>query len=208
MIFSECELLKTTLESKKGGLVTPAFKSIKNNLKNLPEEIPGSLMTKKEAKRLGYVKVVDCSNAIRHLKQKVELGQFIYSNLKAKDFIYALLTVKINSVMSRLRIVVYQIMIVSLVRLPILVCLLIVIMEIIFLYFYIYGGCRHKYALDWLVYVSVLNTSSVNLILLSTKVYSLFIGAPVHIGVQTILIMVISIIILIEFIVLVLRILV
>lgn len=164
-------------------------------------------MTKKEANSLGYVEVENCQNAINHLKQRVELGKFIYANLKERDFIFSLASAKLNSVMSRLRILFYEILIVSLIRLPLLVCVIILSLETVFLYYYVYGGCRHRYPRQWLVYISTLNTSFLNMIILLNMMYSIVSGSPAPLSVQSLLILVIIVIIIFEFIILVLRIL-
>lgn len=63
---------------------------------------------------MGYEEKIDCSFAIDSIKQDVVLGNFIYSNLKEVDHIFTRTILRFTSVLYRLRLIVYQIMIVSL----------------------------------------------------------------------------------------------
>lgn len=201
------EILKTLQNEEKSKIVKKKVKILEQDLKKLPEIIPGKLMDQEKAMKLGYFRILNCQNAINHLKQKVELGNFIYSNLKKKDSIYSLTSARLSSVASRLRIILYQIMIVSLARLPFLVCFLIMSLEVIFLFFYILEGFRHRHPREWLTYFSKLNTSFLNLIILINIMFCIVMGRPTPLPVQSLLIMIILLIIVFEFFILILRIL-
>lgn len=206
-IFWNYSLLQSKLNSQKSINLNKNIKILDQNLQELPVEIPGKLLNKKDAKKLGYVEIVNCENAIAHLKQKVEIGNFIYANLKLKDSIYSLTSAKLNSVMSRIRIIFYQVIIVSMIRLPILVCMSIMSLEVVFLYFYVWVGFRHQYPREWLIYISTLNTSFLNMLILLNMMFCIIVGTPAPLFVQSMLIVVIVIIIVLELILLVLRIL-
>ena len=91
---------------------------------------------------------------------------FSASNIGYNDY-SNLLGPRIEGLVLRVRLVVYQIILVSLNQFPILAAILIIIIELTHMIVYCYYSIRYRYARDWLLLISKINIGlSINIICL------------------------------------------
>lgn len=89
----------------------------------------------------------------------------------------------------------YQIMIGSLTELPLLVSISITVLELIFLSYHLLVVSKYRYPKEWMIFYSILNTSCLNLVILSIIDYSIIMNSPPseYVQINIIIIIIISI---------------
>ena len=125
-----------------------------------PPMIPKSWFTKDEAETLGYVESINYENAISKIEWNQPFIVFSIGNVKKSKYdLQNYLSIRLDTPLMRLRLMVYNVILVSCSTFPLLTSLLCFIIELLYIVFVIYSICRFRYQKNWLIIISRFNIS-------------------------------------------------
>ena len=131
------------------------------NLSDLPNKIPISWMSAPQAAKAGYIRKLDSDLCVHKLDYNTPNFQFSTSNIKDnyKKKLGTKLSITLEAPLLRLKFGFYSILTTSISQLSIVPAGLWLTVEILYLMVTLYGVIRYRYAKNWAIVISRLNTS-------------------------------------------------
>ena len=122
--------------------------------------VPLTWLSPEEAEYLGYKKSINHQNAIDRIRFNEPLINFTISNTrKDRPAYFNSLMIRIENPVLRLRICLYNVLLVCLSHMPIFVALIVSVSELSFIGYIFYTVCKYKYLENWFSIASRINVS-------------------------------------------------
>ena len=129
-------------------------------IKDMPIMVPLAWLSPQEAQSMGYKKSINHENAIDRIRFNEPLIDFTISNTRKDRPAYLnSLVIRIENPLLRLRICVYNVLLVSLSHMPIFVAMIVSLSELSFIIYIFYTVCRYRYLNNWFSIASRINVS-------------------------------------------------